>query len=261
MICNLGDPTSLRHLVPKILGRRYGQYSKLTYVNSHSTTLHHPAPPCPTQHHKTPHSTTPNSKLTYVNAIFERAVDGAEILVFMVHILGRVQEITRPGVCLGRPSWSWHWCYSCVAVCCGVLRCVAVCCSVLQCVAVCCSVLRWAQESVSEGPLDHGTVLFLCCSVLQCVTVCCSVLQCVAVCCSVLQCVAVCCSVLQWSPTHGLKSPLDCGTGTIPGDRWVMSQYVCVMSQYVWVMSHYVWVMSQYVWVMSRYRWVMSPYG
>jgi len=36
-----------------------------------------------------------------------------------------------------------------------------------------------------------------CCNVLQSVAECCSVSQCVAVCCSVLQCVAVCCSVLQ----------------------------------------------------------------
>jgi len=70
MIYNSGDPTSLRHPVPKIRWCQYGKYSKLTNVD----------------------------------AIFERAVNGAEILVFMVHILRRVQEIARPGVCLGRPS-------------------------------------------------------------------------------------------------------------------------------------------------------------
>jgi len=184
MICNLGDPMSLRHPV----GCRRAT-TRLTWrirnarplVMSHMwlrhiTTCH--TCDCDTSLHVTHVIATYHYTITYMTG------SGYTVECAMSHALQVHCSVLQ-----------------CVAVCCSVLQCVAVCCSVLQWVTACCSTCCRCSRHVTHVIETHHIYDWVVSYVwmrhvtrvvgaLQCIAVHCSVVQCVAVCWSVLQCVA-----------------------------------------------------------------------
>jgi len=205
MICNLGDPMSLRHPVTKIRVKytctlmmcNMHMYSTYVYRDSVSTCVNwlqiHMIRAVLTCAYKSlvcilAHTYMHTRTRTFTHT---RARVRTHTHIH-VHTHTHICRLTMPrAVSIATlvtiwAAWVQFYMLQCVAVCCSILQYVAVCFSMLQCVAV------------------NG-------SVLQCVAVCCSVLQCVAVykiashcaaCCSVLRCGVVCRSQHDHSRHH-----------------------------------------------------------
>ena len=131
MICNLGDPMSLRHPVQDIQNRFRERNAQLLYKYRHLSNFQI-------------RILIPIS-VSFLVVCGGRQNPCCELTCKRLSIIALPHKTSCEFYFLAlKPSAAA--CGACVALCCGVRQCVAVCCSILQRVAVCYSVLQWRSR-------------------------------------------------------------------------------------------------------------------